>query len=104
MAFWIETNENIWSSEFSKQGTCAIESDSLVNGTFSYFQAGVNLHQKLNLTQALENENIYPSSKLISASSIANAFKNQFCDLSLMDYPDLHGWSCDGDVILPSSY
>ncbi|KAM9982515.1 hypothetical protein ACTFIZ_007048 [Dictyostelium cf. discoideum] len=125
---WIsltETNENFWSSEFSKHGTCAIEVDSLVNGTYSYFQAGVNLYQKLNLTHALENENIYPSSKLISASSIANAIQNQFggkpgmqcehskistiavCitkDLEVMDCPDLHGWSCDGDVQLPSTY
>ncbi|KAM9989279.1 hypothetical protein ACTFIY_005324 [Dictyostelium cf. discoideum] len=97
---------------------------SFFNGTYSYFQAGVNLYQKFNLTQALENEYIFPSSKLISASSISNV-QNQFggkpgmqcqnskistiamCitkDLAVMDCPDLNGWSCDGDVQLPSSY
>ncbi|KAN0031617.1 hypothetical protein ACTFIV_005482 [Dictyostelium citrinum] len=125
---WIsltEANEDFWSSEFSKHGTCAIESDSLVNGTYSYFQAGVDLYQKLNLTQALETENIYPSSKYISASKIVSAVQNQFggkpgmqCDdskistiamcitkdLAIMDCPDLDGWSCDGDVQWPSSY
>ncbi|KAK5582999.1 hypothetical protein RB653_004589 [Dictyostelium firmibasis] len=126
---WIsltETNEDFWSSEFSKHGTCAINNNNIVNGTFEYFQAGIDLYQKLNLTQALESENIYPSSKSISASNIVSAIQNQFggkpgmqcedsklstiamCidkdDLSIIDCPDLDGWSCDGDIQWPSKY
>ncbi|KAM9999086.1 hypothetical protein ACTFIZ_002661 [Dictyostelium cf. discoideum] len=117
-------NTDFWTHEFSKHGTCSITGP--ITDIHDYFATGIKLYTEFNITAALESENIYPSdSNTYKPADITNAITTHLggkpgiqCSsgqlstvavcidkdsLSIMDCPDLQGWSCSGSVKFPST-
>ncbi|KYQ89874.1 ribonuclease T2 [Tieghemostelium lacteum] len=117
-------NTDFWTHEWSKHGTCSITGP--ITNQHSYFQTGLSLYDKFNITQAFEQKDIYPSSyKTYSPDDMIDAIDSvyggkpalqcQSGDLStiavcidkdtldIMDCPYLSGWTCSGDITWPSS-
>lgn len=69
------TNENFWSHEYEKHGTCAIESP-LLKDELSYFQNTLNAFKKLNIDQWLSDAGLALSdTKTYKLEDFRNAVK-----------------------------
>ncbi|CAA2963077.1 ribonuclease 3-like [Olea europaea subsp. europaea] len=60
-----------WSHEWKKHGTC---SESVLD-QHAYFEAGLNIKDKVNLLQILENAGIKPDDKFYKVDDIKEAIK-----------------------------
>ncbi|KAK9675915.1 hypothetical protein RND81_11G041200 [Saponaria officinalis] len=63
-----------WAHEWNKHGTCA---ESIFTNERDYFQAALDLKQKTNLLQALNNANIKPNDEFYNVEDVKEAMKNE---------------------------
>ena len=54
------SNENFWSHEYTKHGTCAIECP-LMRDELGYFKSTLNAFKKLHIEQWLADDGVFPS-------------------------------------------
>lgn len=70
-------NDNFWSHEFKKHGTCVM-SHSNISSLTDYFLKALEIHDQHNLAEKLERAKIFPSDDEYEVSYIRHSLQSHF--------------------------